>query len=307
MSLLQAMLRDLPLSAGELERLIRTAPHRYKVYSIPKRSQKGERVIAQPAAEVKILQRWLVERVLRDYPVHDAAVAYRPGIGIKDNAEMHVRNSFLLKLDFKDFFPSIKGVHFAAHTKKYAPQYANELSMLISVLFWAPKGTGDRVLSIGAPSSPSVSNSIAYDFDVEMAEFAATRNIVYTRYADDLLFSTSSPNVLKDVRERVERLCKSLEYPKLRVNDEKTVYASRRGNRTATGLVLANDGRVSIGWRNKRAVRNLIHRLEYGRLDEEKIGWLRGYLSFVRDVEPDLFFKLKGRMGEKSRKALLDE
>src|ERR1035441_9381707 len=97
----------LPLSQDELLKLIRSSPMRYKVYTIPKRTPGQFRTIAQPAREVKILQRWAMSNFLSHFPVDPAAVAYRIGKNIADNAPPHARSRFLLKLDFKDFFPSI--------------------------------------------------------------------------------------------------------------------------------------------------------------------------------------------------------
>ena len=64
-------------------------------------------MIHHPARELKTLQRWLLRRVISDFPVHSAAVAYRNGVTIWDNALAHVRNHFLLRMDLTDFFPSI--------------------------------------------------------------------------------------------------------------------------------------------------------------------------------------------------------
>ncbi len=84
------------LSESELTRLIRSAPRRYKVYEIPKRTI-GVRVIARPAKEVKALQYWVVEHLLSKLPVHPAATAYREGKNIADNAHPHRHGRFLLK------------------------------------------------------------------------------------------------------------------------------------------------------------------------------------------------------------------
>ena len=67
------------LTEQDVERIINRAPDTYKSYTIPKRNGKGNRVISQPAREVKVLQRVLTER-LRSLPIHDAAMAYRKGI-----------------------------------------------------------------------------------------------------------------------------------------------------------------------------------------------------------------------------------
>ena len=110
--LLERMGKDLLLSQEELSRLIRSAPRRYKVFEIPKRTPGKMRTIAQPAREVKGLQYWVMENFLHQFKVHPAATGYREGLNIADNARPHVHGRFLLKLDFKDFFPSLTAADF---------------------------------------------------------------------------------------------------------------------------------------------------------------------------------------------------
>src|SRR6478752_4145703 len=96
------------LPQHELLRLIRSAPYRYKVYRIPKRAPGQFRTIAQPAREVKALQYWVIKNVLDKFAIHPSATAYRQHVSIAHNAKPHVRGRFLLKMDFRDFFPSLK-------------------------------------------------------------------------------------------------------------------------------------------------------------------------------------------------------
>ena len=103
---------DLGVTESYLRQLARSAPYRYSKFKIPKRSGTGERLIAQPAKEVKRIQRWLLRNDLSQLPMHDAATAYRKGAGIAANARPHANNRFLLKMDFRNFFPSIMGRDF---------------------------------------------------------------------------------------------------------------------------------------------------------------------------------------------------
>ena len=104
-NLLAGMLRDLPFSQDELRQLIATAPYRYKVYQIPKRQPGEFRTIAQPSKEIKLVQRWLINVWLANIPIHNSATAYRSGKSIKEHAAIHAGTRFLLKMDYKDFFP----------------------------------------------------------------------------------------------------------------------------------------------------------------------------------------------------------
>ena len=105
------------IGASELQFLEATAPARYKSFPIPKRGG-GERIIAQPSREIKLIQRWIVENVLSCYPLHEAAKAYRTGSSIKANAEAHQTARFVTKLDFQDFFHSLKPSDFLRVARK---------------------------------------------------------------------------------------------------------------------------------------------------------------------------------------------
>ena len=100
--IVQQISKELGLSPGYLDKLARTASFRYKKYSIKKRSG-GQRLIHHPARELKLIQRWLVEKILSHLPVHRAATAYRRGSSIRKNAALHVDNNYLLRVDFQDF------------------------------------------------------------------------------------------------------------------------------------------------------------------------------------------------------------
>lgn len=283
--MLEQMLKSLPFSRVELEKIIRTAPYRYKVYYINKRSGEEKREIAQPSAELKLIQRWVVDNVLNAYPIHSAAAAYVEGKGIRANAETHASNRYLLKLDFNNFFPSLKSSDYQIHTARYAPDFTPNIDLLSKILFRKKDGGIGLSLAIGAPSSPMLSNSLMYDFDCELAGYCQNFCVSYSRYADDLTFSTNQPGVLSEVHGHVAKVLQNLKYPKLSINQEKTIYSSKRHNRTVTGLVISNEGVVTIGREKKRLIRALLHKASIGSLSQEDLDWLRGYLSFVRDAE----------------------
>ena len=141
-----SLLRNLGLAVllpqEELLRLIRSAPHRYKVFKIAKRKEGEFRTIAQPAKEVKALQYWVMRYVLSQFDVHPAATAYKKGVSIAHNARPHTRGRYLLKLDFSDFFPSIKARDFELFLKAQPRHFdSTEIKALCRILFWMPKGS----------------------------------------------------------------------------------------------------------------------------------------------------------------------
>ncbi len=300
-TLLGEMSKDLLLPNVMLDYLIRSAPHRYKVYPIPKRSGSGMRIIAQPAREVKELQYWVIKNIFPLMAVHPTATAYMTGKNIRNNCKAHVNDAYLLKLDFKDFFPSIKGEDFFQYVRSNDNIQISdaELQKLIKILFWCPKGQTHLQLSIGAPSSPYLSNAIMYKFDFEIAKFCSPLLINYTRYADDMTFSMREKTNRGLVLQRVLEILNELPFPRLEINQKKTVFGSKAHRRMVTGLIISNDGKVSLGRERKRNIRAQIHHFITGKLSDRDRVKLRGMLAFVLDIEPDFFRRMEEKYGNK--------
>jgi RNA-directed DNA polymerase len=297
--LLSAMSKDLLLPYEVLDYLVRSAPYRYKVYQVSKRSGSGMRTIAQPAKEVKKLQYWVMENIFPCMPIHPSAIAYVRGNNIRKNCEPHANNPFMLKIDFRDFFPSIKGDDFF----KYASGNKNvdfdeeDLKSLTKILFWRPKEETNLILSIGAPSSPYLSNAIMHNFDSRINDYCSEVMINYTRYADDITFSMEDQSLRGLVLLKVKEILDQLPFPKLEINSKKTVFGSKAHRRMITGLILANNGEISIGRDKKRLIRAQIHYFINGKLTVDQQNKLRGMLAYISDIEPDFFRRLERKYG----------
>lgn len=299
MNLIVRLKQAFPLSEYEIRHLIQTAPARYKLHLIEKRNGRGQRLIAQPTAEVKLLQKWVVKNYLSQLPIHDAAKAYRVGLSIKAHAEPHANKKYLLKLDFQDFFPSICASDFVLHAQKYSDLSAPEVHALSRLLFRKEKGGGQNlVLAIGAPSSPFLSNTLLFEFDKCVSEYCMQREIRYSRYADDLAFSSNVPGALNDLYNHVQKCCRVVPYPRLILNEQKTVFTSKKFQRQLTGLILSNDGVVSLGREKKRNLRAAAHSFMQGRLNVEQIATLKGQISYSISIEPQFIESLRRMLGD---------
>ena len=130
-----------------------------------------------------------------------------------------------------------------------------------------------------------------------LAEHCKATGIIYTRYADDLTFTTDVKGALFDLPAMVEDICRKVAYPRLSVNKEKTVFSSKKNNRHVTGLVLANDGSVSLGRQRKRYIRSLVHRFTLNQLEYDEVLMLRGLVSFARHIEPEFYASMERKYG----------
>ncbi|MCD9496845.1 RNA-directed DNA polymerase [Photobacterium carnosum] len=278
----------------------KNAPNKYKVYTIPKRTS-GHRVIAHPSKELKKYQRALVSILSDILNIHPTSYAYRTGFSIKDNAYKHRKNQYLLKMDFSDFFNSIEPkLLFFVFDECEIHFSSSELRLLEKLLFWNKNKSVDAklALSVGAPSSPLISNFIMCIFDEKINYFCEKNGITYTRYADDLTFSSNKKNILFNVPNIVKNLLKE-EYKNLiLVNDLKTCFSSKAHNRHITGVTINNDAELSIGRDRKRLISAMINNYKKGILLSEDFDYLRGILSFANNIEPDFISRMKRKYGK---------
>jgi RNA-directed DNA polymerase len=290
------LLQALPFSAGELDMLIWSAPLRYKTYWIEKRQPGKYRQISQPTPEVKLLQRWLINNFFSKFPVHNAARAYREGIGLAANVQPHAKNRFLLKVDFKEFFPSIKANHFVEFMRSNGCT-PEDIDVSRYICFKRDRVQGELHLAIGAPSSPMLSNIMLCNLDSEIARLAEDHAVTYTRYADDLSFSCAETNVLRRIEVALPDLIKESCVVPLEINPQKTIHASKKNGRTITGIVITPEGDLSVGYQRKRLLRAQIYRYKIGTLPSEDIECLRGYIAFLNSIEPDHIRRLVAKYG----------
>ena len=296
----------LALSHRELLTIILKAPTSYKVYSIPKKSG-GQRVIAQPARQTKYVQNVLIEKYLTKLPVHECASAYKKGASIKKNAYAHKENIFLAKFDLENFFNSITlndlQLHFKRHLSEYLDPQAQSLMAICCCV--ASTDRSQRVLSVGAPTSPMLSNSIMYEFDKEIYDWCIARNITYTRYADDLTFSTNEKNISFEIEKKLLRTLQLLKYPALNLNSKKTIYSSKKNKRRITGLIIDNENKISLGRERKRSISAMIHKFSIGVLPSEELAKLQGLLGLAEDVEPLFNSRMRAKYGHQIISAIL--
>jgi len=286
------------MDKSEILRFCSTAPYRYKTYEIPKRNSNKKRTIAQPSTELKFIQRVLVSYLEGKLLVHECAFAYKSGIGIKNNAQIHLKTKYLLKMDFENYFPSITPELFFSILKRTGLEFSElNIDLLRKILFWRAARKGPLRLSIGAPSSPLISNFIMYYFDEKMRLICNEKGIKYTRYADDLIFSTNIKNVLFEIPNIVSSVLENETQGQIKINNSKTVFSSKAHNRHITGVTLTNDNKLSVGRARKRLISSMIHKFLYELLDQDDILKLQGFISYANFIEYDFYQRMCRKYG----------
>jgi RNA-directed DNA polymerase len=120
----------------------------------------------------------------------------------------------LLILDFANFFESIHLADVFSLLRRNAGRFVPELTEEDAVVI-SRVATRFGRLTIGAPSSPVLSNAIMYEFDSVVSSICKSRGVLYSRYADDMHFSSINPGVLSDIAARVRGEVERIETPNL--------------------------------------------------------------------------------------------
>jgi RNA-directed DNA polymerase len=172
--ILEQMAADLGLTPQFIAAFARGASHAYKSYPIRKRNG-DTRTIHHPSKQLKSMQRWLLFYVIEKLPIHAAATAYRKHRSIFDNARAHANTKFLLRMDCTQFFPSITEADLMLYIQE-RPSFFSGWSALDIDIFCKLICRNSR-LTIGAPTSPAISNAICYDMDSALSDLCSKRGV----------------------------------------------------------------------------------------------------------------------------------
>jgi RNA-directed DNA polymerase len=183
------MAKDLGVTTRFIATFAQGASHAYKTYSIRKKNG-GFRTIAHPSKQLKAMQRWLLTYVLNIIPIHPAAMAYRKKKSIFNNASLHAGSNYLLRMDCKDFFPSITEDDLKVLIANRPSTFPGWRSFDIDIFCKLVCKNGR--LTIGAPTSSALSNAVCYDMDSQLSEISKKMGVTYTRYADGMPVQTSN-------------------------------------------------------------------------------------------------------------------
>ncbi len=305
----------------------------YRPFSIRKKSG-GTRTIHAPQPRLKILQR-CVARILRALAdPHPAATAFLPRTSVVDNAWRHAGKFFVLNLDLKDFFPSIDQARIWGRLQTHPFHWnrdrgllpvANAVAAICCVELPVERISPDgciriqhrNVLPQGAPTSPVLSNLVCQRLDRDLTRLARRHGAVYSRYADDITFSSMhriyQPNgIFWTALQRI------IARGNFRINEGKTRLQSDGYRKIVTGLTV--NERPSVGRPYLKSLRKWLYLWEeygypranyyfarrsrsvlnhrYGERPPALSDWLQGRLAYLKMVsgESERYRLLKGRL-----------
>ena len=240
---------------------------RYTSFEIPKRYG-GVRTISAPATALKIIQRKLNQVLLQVYSPKPSVHSFLLDRSIVTNARVHLARRNILNIDLKDFFPSInfgrvRGL-FMGTPYKLNPTVATILAQICCF---------NNQLPQGAPTSPIVTNMICAKMDSQLMALAKANKCDYTRYADDITFSTNLrefPTTLATVNDlgqievgaELERIITENGF---KINPDKVRLKDKKLRQQVTGIIINKFPNVRR--RFVRQIRAMLHAWEKFGLD----------------------------------------
>lgn len=283
----------------------------YRHFSIPKKSG-GLRPIDAPNSELMNALRELKAILENSFYAlyHTSAFAYIHGRSTIDSDRRHQSNEsrWYLKLDMKNFFPSINEDFLMSMLEQIFPfcvfinydyGYKEELRKALSLCFL------NNSLPQGTPTSPMLTNILMIPIDYTISKMCREHNpyLCYTRYADDLLISSKYTFKWTEVQSNIMHIMDEFHCP-FHLNNEKTRYGSSSGRNWNLGLMINKDNNITVGHDNKKKYKTMIFRfmtdyLQKNYWDIIDVQKFLGITSYYMYIEPVYFSQILKRYSAK--------
>lgn len=274
--------------------------HRYRHFKIKKKSG-GERQITAPRSKTFKMLLQYVNIILKAlYAPSISAMGFAEGRSVVTNAQKHLGQNYVLNIDLKDFFPSVERARINARLQIAPFNFTPEIAMTIAGLCCMKVESDETniryVLPQGVPTSPIITNMICDKLDRRLAGLARRFGLRYTRYADDITFS-SMHNVYQPTGAFWKELRRIIIDQKFTINESKTRLQKRGSRQEVTGLNVSEKPNVTQGY--VRDLRNILYIWE-------KYGYNTAFTHFfpkykaekghVKKGTPDLVNVIAGKL-----------
>lgn len=231
----------------------------YKKAYIPKRSGRL-RTLSIPIGKLKKIQHAIAEVLDDIYDPPDCVHGFVSAKSTVTNAARHTKKQFVIKIDLVDFFPTIRAGRIHGLFKNKPFSFPRDVVNALTNLT-----TTEDQLPQGSPCSPVLSNMICFRMDCALLEYARKHNVKYTRYADDLTFSSTKRGALSYIA-KVNDVGKTTVHKDIRkiilrngfnINESKTKVMRSGSRQTVTGIVV--NKKCNFRRSDYRFLRGLFH------------------------------------------------
>lgn len=222
----------------------RLAPKRFRIFHIRKKSG-GLREIKAPCRQLDVILTCVNILLKSIYEPSDVAMGFTCGRSVVTNAQLHIGHNYVFNIDLKDFFPSIPQARVWKRLQLPPFNFSQEIANIIAGLCCSyDEGVKANVIPQGSPASPLLTNAICDNLDRRMKGVAKRFGLHYSRYADDMTFS-SMHNVYQEGSEFRNEIERIITQQGFRMNESKTRLQKTGGRQEVTGLVVNTYANVS--------------------------------------------------------------
>ncbi|MFD0892645.1 RNA-directed DNA polymerase [Luteolibacter ambystomatis] len=244
----------------------------YRTFYLPKGNGKFRRIDA-PRVALKVIQKWAGFHLANNLKLSPSVVGFIPKISAIDGAARHCSQDWVFSTDIENFFQTTAQSRVTQSLIKFGfPAEGAELFSKLSCL--------NGNLAQGAPCSPVLSNICFSEFDVLIENYSLDNELVYTRYADDIVISGRG-NPPPDLENKILEIVTAAGWS---ISSSKTRFSRRPNRLKVYGLLVSGDvPRLTKGYRNR--IRALRHLENSGKLSPESEDVALGHLSYAKSVE----------------------
>lgn len=235
---------------------------RYKSFIIPKRNG-GMRTICAPNNELKYVQRKLAQALIeymnyirkKENIKSNISHAFENKKGIITNAKIHRNKKLVLNLDLKDFFDSFHFGRVCGYFQKNKFFLLNKEVAIVIAQLVCYQGK----LPQGAPTSPIITNLICQILDYKILKLSKNYKVDYTRYADDLTFSTNRNSFVNEQQQFIRDLETIINQAGFQINHSKTRLQYNNSRQVVTGLVV--NEKINVNRSFYKDTKSMAHQL----------------------------------------------
>ena len=259
-------------------------PRRYKTFHIRKKSG-GMRDINAPCYQLRIIL-YILNKVFKAvYTPSKAAMGFTEERSVVTNASLHTGHHYVFNIDLENFFPSIPQARVWKRLQLPPFNFPVEIANVVAGLCCHKNEDGTKsVLPQGAATSPILTNAVCDNLDRRMLGVARHFGLHYSRYADDMTFS-SMHNVYQDGSDFRKEILRIITEQGFTLNEKKTRLQRTGERQEVTGLTV--NERVNVARKYVRDLRCILHVWEYVRkLDED----IRSFEEYVTSIKPLLSY-----------------
>ncbi len=291
------------ITAKHLKYLIYSKKSKYSTFEIAKKSG-GVRIIASPNKLVKHIQTLTNIALQSLFTPYPTTTGFVTGRSIVTNAKKHINKKYVYNIDLENFFPSITYGRINAVLSKVPLTSINKgVVFTIDDGIQAPKSTlhpdvahyianiccYNGVLPQGAPTSPTISNIVCKILDYRLYKFAEKNSLVFSRYADDITFSSNQPIFTDEIKQQIFNIIIEQGFTLNKKKERLQIYGKdnegvlHRDRQEVTGIIVNKRTNVSkIYLRNLKATIHNWEVMGYAEANKKHEKYYKNEKGFLR-------------------------